>query len=573
MRTVFRALVLAFALVVPAGACRGKPEIGFEIALPASLTDTTAWFEVGAFRDAKCSALRPLLAGGIPDGATTRVAFKRDEKTGPRVGDIPRAPYAFAAVARGDDCAVLATGCVEADVGETDSVLVPMNAVETPTGACGVGASCQAARCVPANDNADPSVGAGCSLELLGSGPLANPVGGGGTLVSAPAVAATPNGFVAVYREVDPNGAGARLTILPLDSGGGAPDPIRPGLPGRCANSDENDGVGVAVNGEDGMIALARAPCGAKPALELLNFKTTPAVGPFLVSTSPNDTRVLLSPARPVATRASGNVVVYTEGGIARIANMDATKGIVGVSRADAPTLGTFGGSVSGLTDAWVAASESVLALLAAGKGAVAQPPPPGDAGADGSGTGGIDAGGDDTTLRLLVVPAATALTELDASTNRPRAPIVFPGSIGSIAARGSRVIVVSDGGGPGRSATFRAFDLNKDAPAVTNGFSVEGQGKVTSVDVAMHADRAYFAAMKPGAIALHVYGNASTTPTPLRDVSFAREPRISGVNTVRDGRVAVAATDTRVAVVWTTAKVLDNNDHTGGYAIFACTQ
>jgi hypothetical protein len=572
MRTVLRALLLVAALVVPAAACRGKPEIGFEIALPSSLTDTTAWFEVGAFRDAKCNALRPLLGGGIPDGATTRVAFKRDDKTGPRVGDIPRASYAFAAVARGDDCAVLATGCVEADVGETDSVLVPMAEVDSPTGACGVGASCQAARCVPANDNADPSVGAGCSLELLGSGPLANPVGGGGTLVSAPAVAATPDGFVAVYREVDPNGAGARLTILPLDSGGGAPDPLRPGLPGRCANSEESDGVGVAINGDSGMIALARAPCGAKPALELLNFKTTPEVGPFLVSTSPNDTRVLLSPARPVATRSAGNVVVYTEGGIARIANMDATKGIVGVARADAPTLGTFGGATAGLSDAWVAASESVLALLAAGKGAVAQPAPV-DAGAEGGG-GTVDAGGsDDPTLRLLVVPAATALTELDAATNRPRAPIVFPGEVGSIAARGSRVLVISDGGGPGRSATFRAFDLNKDAPAVTNGFSVDGQGKVTAVDVAVQGDRAYFVAMKPGALALHVYGSASTTPVPLRNLSFAREPRISGINTIRDGRVSVAATDTRVAVVWTTAKVLNNNDHTGGYAIFACTQ
>ena len=98
-----------------------------------------------------------------------------------------------------------------------------MRAVDTPVGACGVGASCQAGRCVPANDNSDVSVGAGCSLELLGSGPLANPVGGGGTLVSAPAIGATSNGgFVVAYREVDPNGAGARLTILPLDSGGGA---------------------------------------------------------------------------------------------------------------------------------------------------------------------------------------------------------------------------------------------------------------------------------------------------------------------------------------------------------------
>lgn len=566
--------MLVFALAAFA-ACKGKPEIAFEIALPSSLVDTAAWFEIGAFKDASCNALAPMLTGGIPDGAVKRVAFRRDAKEGPRVGDIPRASYAFAAVARGDDCAVIAGGCTEADVGDTDSVTVEMEVIDPPAGACGVGAACQAGRCVPANDNADPSVGAGCSLELLGSGPLANPVGGGGTLVSAPAIAATANGgFIVAYREVDPNGAGARLTILPLDNGGGAPDPIRPGLPGRCANSEETDGIGLALKGDDGMIALARAPCGAKPALELLNFKATPEVGPFLVSPSPNDTRVLLSPAKPVASRANGNVVVYTEGGSARIASMDVAKGITGVSTAQAPTLGTFGGSTTGITDAWVAASESVLALLASGKGEVTVAPPPVDGGADGGGPPPVDAGaGDEASLRLLLLPASTQLTDLDAAQNRPRLPVVFPGAIGSIAAKGARVLVISDGGGPGRSATFRAFDLNKDQPAVTNGFSVDGQGAVTGVDVAYVGDRAYFVAMKPGQIALQVYGNASTTPTPLRNVSFRREPRISNVDTVRDGRVSIAATETRVAVAWTTAKVLNNNDHTGGYAIFACTQ
>jgi hypothetical protein len=251
---------------------------------------------------------------------------------------------------------------------------------------------------------------------------------------------------------------------------------------------------------------------------------------------------------------------------------MDVAKGITGVSTAQNPTLGTFGGSTTGITDAWVAASESVLALLASGKGEISTVPPPVDGGTDG-GTTTVDAGGgDEPSLRLLRLPASTQLTDLDAAANRPRLPVSFPGAIGSIVAKGARVLVISDGGGPGRSATFRAFDLNKDQPAVTNGFSVDGQGAVTGVDVAVQGDRAYFVAMKPGQIALQVYGNASTTPTPLRNVSFRREPRISGVDTVRDGRVAIAATDTRVAVAWTTAKALNNNDHTGGYAIFACT-
>ena len=87
-----------------------------------------------------------------------------------------------------------------------------------------------------------------------------------------------------------------------------------------------------------------------------------------------------------------------------------------------------------------------------------------------------------------------------------------------------------------------------------------------------MLGDKAYIAVLKPGAVSLHVYSNASTTPTPLREVIFGKQPRIQSVATVRDGRIAVAATASRVAVAWTTAKVLTNNDSTGGYAVFACT-
>ena len=94
----------------------------------------------------------------------------------------------------------------------------------------------------------------------------------------------------------------------------------------------------------------------------------------------------------------------------------------------------------------------------------------------------------------------------------------------------------------------------------------------MTAGDVAILGNRAYFAALKQGAIALHVYDNASTTLTPRSSVSFARESRISAINTVRDGRISVAATPSRVAVAWTTAKVLGGNDPAGGYAVFGCT-
>lgn len=561
------ALVTALAVssvgVIGPG-CKGKPDVGLEITVPNEVVPNVVWFEVGAYRDARCEAVAPMLMNGVPEGAATRVAFRRDEAQSPRIGDLDTGKYAFAAVARGEDCSVLATGCTEAEMGDADSVAINMAVTDPPSGACGLGASCQAARCVPANDNANPSVGAQCSLELLGAGPLANPVGGGGTLVSAPAIATTPSGFVIVYREIDPNGASARVTVLPVDPAGGALDPTRPLLKGRCANSDETDGVGLVTNGVDGQIILARSACGGRPGLEMLSFTSKPEVTidpNFRSSDSPTAQKLSLSGGHVAATRSGGSVVVFTEDGASRIATVQPGTGVASPS-------GSYGGT-TGVTGAWVAASEKVLAVLSAGPSV---PVAPVDAGAEAGAGGGGDTGEEGPTLSLVMAPATTAANDFSVADGKPSAPITFPGAWGALAALGSRVIVVSDGGGPGRSISYRAFDLGKTSPAETNGFSIEGSGVPTTGDVTMLGDKAYFAALKPGGVSLHVYSNASTTPTPLREVIFAKEPRISGVSTVRDGRIAVAATATRVAVAWTTAKVLTNNDSTGGYAVFACT-
>jgi len=559
-----RALAALIVVVALGAACKGKPEVSLDIALPSELVGDTVWFEIGAFPDSSCAALKPMLLNGVPDGAAQRVAFRRDDPASPTVGDLATGKYAFAAVAKDTECAILATGCVEAEMGSDDKVAIDLTATEGPTGKCGDGASCQAARCVPANDNANASVGSQCSLELLGAGPLANPVGGGGTLVSAPAIAATPSGFVIVYREIDPNGASARVTVLPIDPAGGALDPTRPLLKGRCANSDETDGVGLVMNGGDGQIVLARSACGGKPGLEVLSFSSKPEVTidtNFRSSDSPTAQKLTLAGAHVAATRTGGNVLAFTEDGASRIATIQAGVGVVSPS-------GSFGAS-AGVTGAWVAGSDKVLAVLAATPGGAA---PVGDAGAEAGGGGG---GGEDTgpVLSLLMVPPTTAPSTFNLSTGTPGPAITFPGIWGAVAALGARVMVVSDGGGPGRSVTYRAFDLGKTAPAETNGFSIEGAGNPTTGDVTMFDNKAFFVALKPGSVSLHVFANASTTPTPLREVLFGKQPRIPGVNTVRDGRVAVAATATRVAVAWTTAKVLTNNDNTGGYAVFACTK
>lgn len=532
----FPAIVLAAltTFVVIGSACSASRDVGLSLSVPAGVSETTAWFEVGAFKDARCSAIEPMLGNGLPEGAVARLAFQPKEGAPASFGEIPTASYAFAAVARAGDCGVLARGCVDADVDDIDTVSISLAPTEEPTGRCPPGASCLAGKCTSANRNDDPSVGANCSLELVGAGPLTTPAGVGEVL-SAPAIAATPQGFFIAYREVHPIG-GANVTILPVDFGGGAKAPLRPRLQNPCLDADETDGVGLVFDGDDGILALAKAPCGTPPELQLLNFDTDLSLGKLLVSPPATGKKVTLGASRSAVVRRQGNVVVYTEEGQGKIANLDKGRGIVGPD-------GSFGGTTD-VTDTWVAASDSVLALLAAKSG----------------------------NLALLMVDGDTPITQFDAANGSPRPPVEFPGEWASIAAAGGRVIVLSDGDGPGRSVTYRTFDLGRDEPNETNGFSIEGQDKVTAGDVAIVGDRAYFAVLKPGAVALHVYDNVTTRPRPLNDVSFARESRISGVNTVKDGRVAVAATESRVAVVWTTARILSRNDTTGFYAVFACT-
>lgn len=541
-----------------AGCNIGGRNIGLALSLPRDLIEGTTWFEVGAYKGATCAAIVPMLPNGVPEGETARVAFRRTDPS-PRFGDIPGGNYAFAAVARDDNCGIIASGCVENDIDSVTTVSIDLTGSTAPTGTCPKGASCQAAKCVPAIDNSDPSIGAGCSLELLGTGPLATPLGGTGTLLSAPVIFATAAGsFIIGYREIDPNGAGARIMILPIDSAGGVTEAQKVVLADPCASSDQTDGVGVVINGESAMMALTKAPCAGKPPeLQLLNFTSELAIGKFIV-TQPGDDATLavsLGAARSAATRPGGSLVVYTDGKTARVANMAPEDGIV-------PPIGTFGGRGRGITDAWIAANDKVLALLALSS----EDAPTGDAGTDGGG-----ARPDETTarLRLQLLPSDTDISKLAAEDANP---ITFPGNWGSIAASQNRVIVISDGTGPGQSVTYRAFDLGNSEPS-TNGFSVEGVGKVTSGDVAIVGNRAYFASLKPRGVALHVFGNATTRLTPIASALLAHETRISAMSTVRDGRVAVAATPARVAVAWTTAKVLDFNDPTGGYAVFGCTE
>ena len=247
-----------------AWACDRKPQIGFSLLVPPEIQEQAVWFEIGAFPGASCPPLAQF-AGGIPaSGSVARVAFHRDSETRPALGDIPRGSYAFAAVAT-DDCAVLAAGCSVVDVGKADDVEITLRARDNPAGACGAGNVCQNAQCAPPNDNSGNTVGAGCSLEVIGGGPLNNPLSPNG-FVSHPGIVATPDGFLLAYRESDRTLGQAQVTFIAIDNGGAISHITEQTLRDTCPDVEESDALGLALSGGTAMALVARQRATTAPA-------------------------------------------------------------------------------------------------------------------------------------------------------------------------------------------------------------------------------------------------------------------------------------------------------------------
>jgi hypothetical protein len=583
------AAVAALALaLVPA--CKKTPSLDFSLSVPSDVASKVTWFEVGVFNGAACGTLGPQLSGGVPaSGYVERIAFLKSNPTPPLLQDLPRATYAIAVAARAADCSVVAAGCADVDLTSVKSVNVLLYDAPSPAqGACIDGAVCNDGRCTPGTNN-NPAAGAGCSLELIGAGPLGDPLLlSGGTVVSAPGIAATDTGFLIAYREDDTGDGIARLTAIAIDQGGGASAPEQT-QETACQESQLSDATGIVFSGTSGIVAEARAGCGGNGGVDLYAVDDTGAFGKTAF-TSEGVPRVLFSTAHALASSSAGTFLAYVQGDVATVAQVNDLA--VG-----APA--TFGGG-SRASDAWVAASDRLVALVAAGSGDDDDDDGSGDdagattdagaamdsaaAGAadDEGGTADATTPGDATAtvvdanvptgpvgvMRVNVVAASDAGVALDTL----GAPVTFAGTWASVSAQEGRVFVASDGQTTAAPIAFRAFDVGTAAPTVSSGFSTADLGPVLYADVAFHQDHVFFAVERPGSIALVAFDHATTTPTFLRTVELANDARVPAITGVRDGRIAVLATDTRVLVAWTTEESLTFNDPTGGYALFACT-
>ena len=182
------------------------------------------------------------------------------------------------------------------------------------------------------------------------------------------------------------------------------------------------------------------------------------------------------------------------------------------------------------------------------------------------------DAGANESTIRVLPLRAQSALSSDWCKGSQPPTPATFPGTWASVAVSGNRMVVVSDGPSTSRPVSYRAFEPDKTTAVSSGDFAIEGTGKVLYADVTIQGDRMFVAAERAGALSLVSFTGATTTPIRQREVVLADNPRVPSIKDIRDGRVAVSATASRVAVAWTTGKQLGANDASGGYAVFACT-
>jgi hypothetical protein len=550
-RRLFTSLTFgALAMGTLKGCIFSRAEIAFSVTVPEVVRADARWIEVAAYPE-RCPTAEQL-SGPLPnEGLQARVAMAVGDKNPPAFGRLPKGTYGFAASIRNSQCGVLAAGCTVAKLPSDSSVDIQVAPLFSSAGTCADGIACAYAQCVPAVNSGDLSAGRGCSMRLVGAGPLGAPLSDD-VVISSPSIVATNDGFLIAYREYLPQMGQAKLTLVPVDQGGGIRTLHEYALADRCAGLEETDGVSLAFSAQEerGLLAVGRRPCpGTVGGLDLFAIEKDGSASRSSFTESPSGT-ITLSPHSLALATASKYVIAFGFDTYARVADVDAAK-LAFASSSPATVFATSA------TSALVARSPSALALLAT------IPTSAADAGADAK----ADAAPQEARIALTFASAATSFDKL------PKA-VTNTGKFGSLALQEGRLFVVRQSVIPGRAAEYDAYDLGSTTAVATDSISTTvATGETTAIDIALAQNRAFFAVGQPKSVTLLVYDHATTHPTYLREVHLPSDPRIpTFVGQFRDGSVAVTATDSRVAVAWTTGKTLQKNDVLGGYAVFACT-
>jgi hypothetical protein len=535
-------------------ACLRAREVGLRVTLAADVRDRAAWIDVAIYEGSCLPAAQ--LAGGLPEaGAISRTTFRPDESP-PSFGKLAPKRYAFAAVARAEDCGVLATGCSVRDVGQDEQVSISLDSVDGAAAVCREGLVCREARCVPAAGSDDSSLGRSCTLDLVGAGPLPNPIASLGTAMSAPAIAATESGFLIAYREFDRTFGRARVVIAPVDRNGAGLPSTFVDLEGRCVEAVEQDGTAAADRGDGALVVVSRAACGqgANAGFDAFEVEPTGSVRRKAYTAVTGASTVAISQPRALARAGRSHVLGFVADGRAFLGTFSDLR------LASATELG--GTSDTG---AWASSSDRVVALFAAGR-----PAPTDVDGGPGRDAGPLDGadGGVAPTLTFRAVDPTRLSPPL------PSASDLGPALWASASVSLERIAVVYGGDVVERDRVrLRFFDFRNGTarPASDDEFAATDLGDILAGDVALDGDVMALAYEQPGRIVLVGYIGASKRPLFSRVLSLGDDARIPSSTRVRDGLVALAIRDGRVLVAWLTARELEQNDPTGGFAMFAC--
>src|ERR1700722_5321444 len=135
-------LVTALLPLALDSSCLLPPNVTFDLDVPSSISSRAAWIELGAFSQGVCPTARDLAGGIAQAGPSARVVFPVGEMAPPSFGDLPKASYGFAAVARAADCSVIGEGCSVVDVDSARSISITLTPIPSPAGACEPGNAC-----------------------------------------------------------------------------------------------------------------------------------------------------------------------------------------------------------------------------------------------------------------------------------------------------------------------------------------------------------------------------------------------------------------------------------------------
>lgn len=546
-----------------------------------SFRSVAAYAEVAVF-DGGCPSDDDLIVGDTSKARFHAVVPATDKL--PAIGDLSKDTYGFAAVLRDSNCGVIAMGCTTADLNSIRRVNVSVRAWRTdahphdnvcapytPDQGCVAPLTCVEGKCVGEGGVPDGSSPGDCDLSVVASGTLPAAISADAQ-VTGPAVAATSDGFVLVYRQLDPTSGKVQLVSLKLPDSGTLGAPSTADLEG-CASQAPTDGLGLAFSGTTGLLAAGLQDCsgtGAGAGAAFIPVGTDGKLSSPNSLRNPSFTELKLAQGHSLSARPN----IVPDGGSSTPAFDFAYRAIQAGStlvQVGVLAYAKFSGSPTSMFTetadyGMVATTDKLQALLGRvpSRGAdifkvtgnaVTPTPPPQDAGSEASTEGGTEGG-------------TEAGTDSGTSSN---GEFVLPDSPtwAAVTAADDRAAAVVPGGGAGLTLQVA------DATGKDLGKSNLVGGVFQSGDVAFTHDHLIVVGGSANNLVVYRVDGATTastvSATGATKVEYKDALGKASLSDFDGARLSMAAARDHVVVVWLSSLALSQGVPTGGWAMLSC--